>query len=490
MKKQTPSLLKDIKTLQTQGEFPEFVEGITSNPREVKAGFVFVACKGTQVDGHRFIAHAWDAGASLVVCEDLPKDDKRTYVQVEDSQEALGQLASAFYDHPSRSLQLVGVTGTNGKTTVVTLLWQLFRELGYTTGMLSTVENRINERAVVATHTTPNPVQLQALLAEMRDAGCTHAFMEVSSHATHQRRIAGLHFAGAVFTNISHDHLDYHGTFKNYIFAKKLFFDGLAKEAFALVNLDDKRGLVMLQNCAAKHRTFALNDFADYEGRIIENSPEGLCIEIENTQAWFRLSGAFNASNLLAAYGVATELGEPKEEVLRALSVLPGAPGRLQRIEGEQVTAFVDYAHTPDALKNVLETLGALRQHGQQLTCIVGCGGDRDRKKRPEMAKIAASLADRVIFTSDNPRSEDPEAILAEMAAGVPPELQRRVFQITNRREAIRMGIVLADLHGVILIAGKGHETYQEIKGERQHFDDREEARKALEERAKTDFKV
>ncbi len=453
------------------------VAGVAFDSRKVKAGFLFVAIRGVQSDGHAFIDRAIQSGATAIVAEQLPEQisDRTTYVTVKSSAQALGIAAANFYKNPSHRLRLVGVTGTNGKTTVATLLYQLFNSLGHRSGLLSTVVNRIVDKEIEATHTTPDPIQLNELLVQMIDAKCEYCFMEVSSHAVDQQRIAGLRFEGAIFTNITHDHLDYHKTFENYIKAKKEFFDSLGTEAFALVNADDKRGMVMLQNTKARKQSFGLKKMVDFKGKIITNSIEGLELEIGNKNVWFKLIGDFNAYNLLAAYGTAVLLGEESDEVLTHLSALPGAAGRFELIgRGSKITAIVDYAHTPDALKNVLETIAHFRTGTEQVITVVGCGGNRDKTKRPLMASIACRFSDKVVLTSDNPRDEDPMVIIQEMQTGIGPSEVRKTVVLVNREEAIKTACMLAREHDIILVAGKGHEKYQEIKGVRYPFDDRE----------------
>ncbi len=471
------ALLEGIAVVQTVGQLDKPVSGLTLDSRKVEQGFAFVAVRGALADGHNYIDKAISLGASVVVCETLPEASVEgvVYVAVQNSHEAVGKLASNFYGKPSEKLKLVGITGTNGKTSVATLLFQLFRELGYRCGLLSTVENKIEDKVYKTSLTTPDPVSLNALLAEMLQQGCTHCFMEVSSHAVVQRRIAGLVFNGGVFTNISHDHLDYHKTFAEYIKAKKGFFDELPKNAFALVNGDDKRGSVMLQNTDAKQMYFALKSPADFKGKIVLDSLQGLEMELDGHNVWFQLVGRFNAYNLLAVYGVAVSLGEDPMEVLSVLSKMEGAKGRFERvISSTGILGIVDYAHTPDALENVLKTIEECKGGGQVIT-VVGCGGDRDREKRPKMAAIAAKFSDRVVLTSDNPRSEDPKEILKEMEAGLSPTDRRKNITLEDRREAIKLACSFANPHDVVLIAGKGHEDYQEIQGVRHHFDDREE---------------
>ena len=472
-------LIKAIAPLNEVGVSTIDITDICFDSRKVTPGSLFVAVRGTQVDGHAFLAQAIASGASAVVFEDEPQDALPEHVvpiQVVDSAAALGVLAGQFYGHPSRSLKLVGVTGTNGKTTTVTLMYDLFTALGYKCGLLSTVRNRIGSRELAATHTTPDAVQAHALLAEMVEAGCDYAFMEVSSHAVHQKRISGLEFAVAVFTNITHDHLDYHGTFANYLAAKKAFFDHLSPGAYALINADDRRGNVMVQNTRAQVRRFSLQRLADFKGKVLANSLDGLHLEIDGMEVYTRLIGAFNASNLLAAYGVARLLGQDQVEVLQGLSALRAAEGRFDAVQAPQraVTGIVDYAHTPDALEKVLETLQAVRTGDTQILTVVGCGGDRDRAKRPKMAAVAVRLSDQVILTSDNPRTEEPMSIIRDMEAGVPAEKRKQVLAIADRREAIRTACRLAGKGDVVLVAGKGHEKYQEINGVKHPFDDKE----------------
>lgn len=454
------------------------VTAIQPDSRKLQPGELFVAVRGAAADGHRFIGAAVDNGAAVVVGEDWPValPEKVVYVQVENSAAAAGIMAHNFYGQPSTRLQLTGVTGTNGKTTIATLLYKLFVKLGYKTGLISTVENRIGEEVLPSTHTTPDAVSLNQLLRRMADAGCTHVFMETSSHAIHQHRVAGLQYRGGIFSNITHDHLDYHKTFDEYIRVKKSFFDSLPAGAFALSNADDKRGLVMLQNTAAKKFTYSLRTVADFKGKILDNSLSGLQMLVNDTEVNFLLIGEFNAYNLLAVYGAAICLGQDKQQVLTALSELTGAEGRFdyQVSPNERVIAIVDYAHTPDALLNVLATIKKLKKGFEQVITVVGCGGDRDRTKRPVMATVACEHSDRVIFTSDNPRSEDPEQIIRDMEEGLAPAYKRKYIAITDRKEAIKTAVSLAGKEDIILVAGKGHEKYQEIKGVRNHFDDKE----------------
>jgi UDP-N-acetylmuramoyl-L-alanyl-D-glutamate--2,6-diaminopimelate ligase len=437
-----------------------------------------VAIQGTTTDGHAFIQTVVGQGAAAIICERMPANQAEhiTYVQVKDTAEALAYMAANFYNNPSEKLKLVGVTGTNGKTTTATLLYRLLMQMGYRAGLLSTIENRIVDQVIAATHTTPDALTINKMLADMVQQGCTHAFMEVSSHALVQQRTAGLQFTGAIFTNITHDHLDYHKTFDEYIKAKKLLFDGLSKKAFALVNKDDRNGLVMVQNCKAAIHTFGVRSMADFKAKILANTLHGLELDIDGRQAWFRLMGEFNAYNLLGIYGATVLLGENADEVLTQLSGIEAAPGRFDcMVSPRQVTAIVDYAHTPDALQNVLETIHQFRNGNERLICVVGCGGNRDATKRPVMAELAAKMSDTVILTSDNPRFEDPEAIIEDMKKGISPSYQQKTLCITDRREAIRRACEIAQPNDVILIAGKGHENYQEIKGVKYHFDDKEE---------------
>jgi UDP-N-acetylmuramoyl-L-alanyl-D-glutamate--2,6-diaminopimelate ligase len=481
--KKLSEIIKGIAVITEDGRKNTSISSIVFDSRKVEKGCLFVAVKGTKSDGHDFIAGAVEGGASAIICEVLPSERKPgvCWISVSDSAEALGIAASNFFGNPSELLKLTGVTGTNGKTTIATLLFHVFRRLGYKCGLFSTVSNYIEDRELPATHTTPDPVQLNSLLAEMVASGCDFAFMEVSSHAVDQKRIAGLKFAGGVFTNLTHDHLDYHKTFDNYLAAKKRFFDSLPKGAFALVNTDDRNGKVMIQNCAAAKYSFSTRGVADFRAGIIEQRFEGMGLRIDNTEVWTRFIGDFNASNLLAVYGASVLLGGSSKEVLTIISDLHSVRGRLEVVRTTgSVTGIVDYAHTPDALLNVIETINRIRQGGRQLITVVGAGGDRDRTKRPKMAAISAAGSSRVILTSDNPRSEDPEKILDEMEEGITPDLRKKVLRITDRREAIKAAVMMASEGDVILVAGKGHETYQEIRGVRNHFDDREELSKAM----------
>jgi UDP-N-acetylmuramoyl-L-alanyl-D-glutamate--2,6-diaminopimelate ligase len=453
------------------------IAALTFDSRSVNPGTLFFAIKGTTVDGHNFISQTIEAGASAIVCEELPAslNHKVTYIVVEDSSEALGVVSGNFYGNPSAQLKLVGVTGTNGKTTIATLLYQLFTKLNYGTGLLSTVQNQIKDRIVPATHTTPNPIALNQLLREMVNEGCEYCFMEVSSHAVSQHRIAGLTFAGGVFSNITHDHLDFHKTFDNYIKAKKGFFDMLPKSAFALTNTDDKNGMVMLQNTKAHKKTYGLKQMADFKAKVIENRFSGLHLEIDQTDVYFKMVGSFNAYNLLAAYATAVLLEQDKMKVLTTLSALSGAEGRFDYIVSKTgIVGIVDYAHTPDAVQNVLSTIADIRKGTEQVITVIGCGGDRDKTKRPVMAQVACDWSDKVILTSDNPRTEDPQSIIKDMEAGISPSNQRKAISILDRKEAIKTACHLAKPGDIILIAGKGHEKYQDINGVKHHFDDKE----------------
>ncbi|MAK36455.1 MAG: UDP-N-acetylmuramoyl-L-alanyl-D-glutamate--2,6-diaminopimelate ligase [Flavobacteriaceae bacterium] len=444
--------------------------------RKVGLDDVFIAIRGTVSDGHEFIKKAVDNGAIAVVCEAMPEQlvNGVTYVQVSDCQQAMAIMAANFYGNPSENLKLIGVTGTNGKTTIATLLYNLFTAAGFECGLLSTVKIMIGTSELKATHTTPDSITINKHLTEMVEAGVAFCFMEVSSHGIHQKRTEGLHFTGGIFTNLSHDHLDYHKDFKEYRDVKKTFFDQLPKTAFALVNTDDKNGGVMLQNTLAKKYTYALKSHADYKAQILENQFTGLLLKMNGNELWVRLIGNFNAYNLLAIYATAELLGLEQMETLQLLSTLESVDGRFQFSisEEEKITSIVDYAHTPDALKNVLETINSIRTGNEELITVVGCGGDRDAAKRPKMAKIAAQLSTQVIFTSDNPRTEDPDTIIEQMEAGVPPEHFKKIVSITNRRNAIKTACQMAKQNDIILVAGKGHETYQEINGERTDFDD------------------
>ncbi len=468
-------ILYKVSLEEVIGSTHTAIASVTFDSRNVKKDTLFIAVKGTAVDGHAYIDSAITSGAVAIICETLPAQTQEhvTYVKVKDATYALGIIACNFYDNPSEKIKLVGVTGTNGKTTTVTLLFNLFRALGYNVGLLSTVQNKINNTVIQSTHTTPDALSLNELLNEMVKAECEYAFMEVSSHAVVQNRIAGLSFTGAVFTNITHDHLDYHKTFDEYIKAKKRFFDLLPQNAFAVVNKDDRNGIVMMQNTKANRYTYALQSIADYKCKIVENHLNGLLLNINNQEVWVKLIGTFNAYNVLAVYSVAMLLRQDKTNILTALSNLNSVEGRFQYIKSDKgVIGIVDYAHTPDALKNVLETIKEIRTGNEQVITLVGCGGDRDSAKRPVMAAIACEYSSKVILTSDNPRSEDPEEILNQMQKGVSPNDTKKTMRITDRKEAIKIACQFSQPGDIILIAGKGHEKYQEIKGVKHDFDD------------------
>ncbi len=476
--KQLADILYKVPITAITGTTGVAISDVQIDSRKVQKGTLFIAVKGTESDGHEFIAKAAAAGAVAVLCEALPKeiDSAITYVQTANSAIAAGMVAHNFYDQPSTKFKLVGVTGTNGKTTIATLLYKLFTSLGYDCGLVSTVENVIAGNVIPSTHTTPDAVALNFLLNQMVTASCQFVFMEVSSHAVHQQRIAGLHFAGGIFSNITHDHLDYHKTFDEYIKAKKGFFDALPHSSFALTNLDDKRGPVMLQNTAAKKLSYSLRTVADFKGKILENSLGGLVMLINEQEVHFRLIGEFNAYNLLAVYGAAISLGESKEDVLRYLSNTTGAEGRFDYTISpiDKIIGIIDYAHTPDALINVLGTIKKLKKGDEQVITVVGCGGDRDKTKRPIMAEVACAHSDKVIFTSDNPRSEDPLEILADMEKGLNIAAHKKFISMPDRKQAIKTAISMAKPEDIVLVAGKGHEKYQEIKGVKHHFDDKE----------------
>ena len=477
MKKRLSDILKDIDNISIHVEKHKEINFICFDSRKVNKGDLFIAVKGTVSDGHLFINQTIEKGACAIICEDLPEElsAEVTYIRVKDSHDALGKAASNFFDNPSSKLKLVGTTGTNGKTSIVTLSYLMFKGLGYKCGLLSTIKNIIDDKEVGATHTTPDPVQLNQLISEMVEAGCEYCFMEVSSHAAHQKRIAGLHFVGGVYTNLTHDHLDYHGSFKEYLEAKKMFFDILDENAFALVNQDDKNASVMLQNTRAKKYGYALKKLTDFKCNIIEISIQGMQVRINGTDLWLRLTGTFNAYNMLAVFGTAILLGQDKNDVLQTISNLQPVRGRFELVYGKNNrTGIVDYAHTPDAVQNVLESIMNIRQPGQKIITVVGAGGNRDKTKRPIMCKIAAENSDKVILTSDNPRNEDPDEIIKDMAAGIPKGKESSVLQITNRKEAIKTACILARENDIILVAGKGHEDYQEIKGVKHHMDDKE----------------
>ena len=476
-------LLKGVKTLEIAGSTEQDITGVNIDSRRIESGHLFVAMKGTQVDGHKFIPKAVELGAVAVLLEDMPEEQAEgvTYIKVVSTEEAVGPVATAFYGNPSMKLKLVGVTGTNGKTTIATLLYKMFRQFGHKCGLLSTVCNYIEDEALPTEHTTPDPIELNKLLARMVEAGCEYAFMECSSHAIQQRRIGGLKFKGGIFTNLTRAHLDYHKTFENYRDAKKLFFDTLGQEPFAITNADDKNGMVMVQNCKAAIRTYSTRSMADLKARILECHFEGMYLEIDGREVGVQFIGRFNVSNLLAVYGAALMLGKQPEDILLVLSTLKSVSGRLEPIRSnEGVTAVVDYAHTPDALVNVIQALRDVMNGKGELITVCGCGGNRDAGKRPIMAQEAVKASDKVILTSDNPRKEDPEAILDDMEAGLTDEQKRRTLRITDRRQAIRTATTIAKKGDVILIAGKGHEDYQIIGEVKHHFDDREEVRKAF----------
>ncbi|PKQ60769.1 UDP-N-acetylmuramoyl-L-alanyl-D-glutamate--2,6-diaminopimelate ligase [Labilibaculum filiforme] len=477
MGKNINELFSSVTIQSLKGNKDVVVNEIHFDSRKVKHGDLFVACRGTVSDGHDFIDTAVANGARVIVCEELPKksSSETSFIVVEDSSAVLSQIAHNFYNKPTENIQLVGVTGTNGKTTIATLLYNLFRKLGYKVGLLSTVCNYVDEKAVKATHTTPDALQLNALLAEMVEAGCEYCFMEVSSHAIDQKRVGALNFKGGIFTNITHDHLDYHKTFEAYLKVKKAFFDQLGNKSFAITNVDDKNGKLMLQNMKGHKFTYSTRSFADYRCQILEKHFTGMLLEMDGAEIWTNFIGDFNAHNLLAVYGTARLLDQDKEEILRGISELKSVDGRFESIiSTDGIMAIVDYAHTPDALKNVLETIAALRTGNEQVITVVGAGGDRDKSKRPLMAKISAELSDKVILTSDNPRSEDPDQIILDMKEGVSANNTRKVLAITDRKEAIRTAHMLAQKDDIILVAGKGHEDYQEIKGVKHHFDDKE----------------
>lgn len=479
MSKTLKQLLERLN-VNVKGDDALPVAGITSDSREVKAGFLFIAVKGSAVDGHDYIGKAIEQGASAILCQSLPAEinDNVTWVVAENSSEALGQIASAWFDYPSEKLKLTGVTGTNGKTTIATLLYKSFRAMGHYAGLLSTVCNYINDEAHEATHTTPDAITLNGLLAQMVENGCEYAFMEVSSHSVDQHRISGLQFAGGIFTNLTRDHLDYHKTVDAYLKAKKKFFDGLGKDAFAITNADDKTGMVMLQNCEAHKFTYSLKTLADYKGRILENHFDGMTLEVNGIEAVLPFVGVFNAYNLLAVIGAANQLGKSIQEMLIVLSTQRAVSGRFETLRSSRgYTAIVDYAHTPDALTNVLNAIHEVLEGSGRVITVVGCGGNRDKGKRPIMAKEAAKQSDKVILTSDNPRNEDPQDILNDMLEGLDVTDRRKSITIADRREAIKTACMFAEKGDVILIAGKGHEDYQIIQGVKHHFDDREEVR-------------
>lgn len=470
-------LLKAIQPIQVIGNQEVEIKEVNIDSRQVREGDLFMAMRGTQTDGHAYIASAIDKGAVAVLCEDLPEqlNDGVTYIQVKESEDAVGKLATAFYGDPTSKMKLVGVTGTNGKTTIATLLYNTFRYFGYKVGLVSTVCNYIDDEAVPTEHTTPDPITLNRLLGKMADSGCKYAFMEVSSHSIDQKRISGLKFAGGIFTNLTRDHLDYHKTVDNYLRAKKKFFDDMPKDAFCLTNLDDKNGMVMVQNTRAKVCTYSLRSLSDFKGKLLESHFEGMILEFNNRELSVQFIGKFNASNLLAVFGAAVLLGKKEEDVLVALSTLKPVSGRFETVRSPQgFTAIVDYAHTPDALVNVLNAIHGVVEGKGQIITVCGAGGNRDKGKRPLMAKEAAKLSDRVIITSDNPRFEEPQEIINDMLAGLDKEDMRKTLSIVDRREAIKTACMLAQPGDVILVAGKGHENYQDVKGVKHHFDDKE----------------
>lgn len=470
-------ILKKINVKQIIGNIDVNITGINFDSRKIDKNQLFIALKGALVDGHNYINKAIENGAVAILCEELPTDVIKdiTYIIVEDTHYALGFIASEFFDNPSKKLNLIGVTGTNGKTTIATLLFNLFKKLGYKSGLISTVNNIIDNEIVESTHTTPDAIKINELLSEMVELGCDYCFMEVSSHSIVQNRIAGLNFNGGIFTNITQDHLDYHKTFKEYINAKKMFFDNLPNSAFALTNIDDRNGEFMLQNTKAKKNTFSIRAFADFRCKVLESHFEGMLLDVYGIEVWTKLIGDFNASNLLAVYATAILLNQKTDEVLQNISSLNSVKGRFEYIRSDKgITAIVDYAHTPDALKNVLTTINQIRSGNEQVITVVGAGGDRDKTKRPLMAKIASELSSKVILTSDNPRSENPEDIINDMKKGIEPIFIKNTISITDRKEAIKTAYMFADKGDIILIAGKGHENYQEIKGVRNHFDDKE----------------
>lgn len=478
-------LLKYIKPICIIGDEDIDITGVNIDSRKIEKGHLFVAMKGTQTDGHQFISKALELGAIAILCENLPeeKTEKITYIQVSSTEGAVGPVATVFYGDPSKKLKLVGVTGTNGKTTIATLLYNMFRQFGHKCGLLSTVCNYIENEAIPASHTTPDPIELNYLLSKMVETGCEYAFMECSSHAIDQQRIGGLKFTGGLFTNLTRDHLDYHKTFENYRDAKKAFFDNLPKDAFAIINADDKNGNIMVQNCKSKVKTYSIRSMADFRARIIECHFEGMYLEIDGREVGVQFIGKFNVSNLLAVYGAAIMLGKKAEDILVILSMLKSVAGRLEPIRSKEgVTAIVDYAHTPDALENVLNAIHeVLDGKGGQVITVCGAGGNRDKGKRPLMAQEAAKQSDRVIITSDNPRFEEPQDIINDMLEGLNPQQKKKTINITDRKEAIRTACMMAQKGDVILIAGKGHEDYQEIKGVKHHFDDREVVREIFE---------
>ncbi len=472
--KKLKDIIRSVQIIRILGKDDIGIYSISNNSKEIASNSLFIAVKGRTVDAHQFIPEVIKKGAIAVVCEELPDEilPSVTYIQVKDTAEAVGQIAHSFYDTPSQKLHLIGVTGTNGKTTTVTLLYQLFRALGYSCGLISTIENKINDQVLPSTHTTPDALQFNQLLHQMVQASCEYVFTEVSSIAVHQKRIAGLHFKGGVFTNLTHDHLDYHETFDNYRDCKKMFFDNLSPTSFALTNKDDKNGMYMIQNTRAETFTYALHSMADFKARILEQHIHGTLIQINGKDLWIKLIGKFNVYNILTAYSIATILKQDEDAVLKTLSNLNPARGRFQIVHHNGITGIVDYAHTPDALENVLKTIQELRQEHQNIITIIGCGGNRDAAKRPMMAKIACTYSDKVILTSDNPRNEDPKEIIHQMEQGLSFQDKRKTISIVDRDEAIQAAVQMAHNEDIILLAGKGHESYQEIKGVKHPFDD------------------
>ena len=470
-------ILKNINVIETQGDIAQEISGIHIDSRKIEPGHLFVAVKGTQTDGHAYIAKAIELGASAIVCEKMPEtiENNVTYIKVADTEDCVGKLATSFYGDPTSKLELIGVTGTNGKTTIATLLYNMFRKFGYKVGLISTVCNYIDDEAIPTEHTTPDPITLNKLLGRMADEGCKYAFMEVSSHSVAQKRIGGLKFAGGIFTNLTRDHLDYHQTVDNYLKAKKAFFDNLPKTAFALTNLDDKNGMVMVQNTKANVCSYSLRSICDFKGKVLEDGFEGMLLDINHVEVNVQFIGRFNASNLLAVYGTACLLGKKPEDVLLALSILKPVSGRFDSLRSSRgYSAIVDYAHTPDALVNVLSTIQEVLNGRGQIITVVGAGGNRDKGKRPIMAQEAVKLSDKVIITSDNPRFEEPQDIINDMLAGLSKDEMRKVISIIDRKEAIKTACMLAQPGDAILVAGKGHENYQDIKGVKHHFDDKE----------------
>ena len=470
-------ILKNINVIETQGDIAQEISGIHIDSRKIEPGHLFVAVKGTQTDGHAYIAKAIELGASAIVCEKMPEtiENNVTYIKVADTEDCVGKLATSFYGDPTSKLELIGVTGTNGKTTIATLLYNMFRKFGYKVGLISTVCNYIDDEAIPTEHTTPDPITLNKLLGRMADEGCKYAFMEVSSHSVAQKRIGGLKFAGGIFTNLTRDHLDYHQTVDNYLKAKKAFFDNLPKTAFALTNLDDKNGMVMVQNTKAKVCSYSLRSICDFKGKVLEDGFGGMLLDINHVEVNVQFIGRFNASNLLAVYGTACLLGKKPEDVLLALSILKPVSGRFDSLRSSRgYSAIVDYAHTPDALVNVLSTIQEVLNGRGQIITVVGAGGNRDKGKRPIMAQEAVKLSDKVIITSDNPRFEEPQDIINDMLAGLSKDEMRKVISIIDRKEAIKTACMLTQPGDAILVAGKGHENYQDIKGVKHHFDDKE----------------